>query len=169
MVFEVEDMVDVAEVIEAVVAVETAVVDKMKTKKEAITTMRVVEDATDQIGTILIVIIVKNMIIMQVSAIPRKRWSANFATKGETENNDVVLLGNKESDPKKENVWYLDIGASNHMCGHKHLFTELEEIENGHVSFGDASKVQVKGQGNILIQMSNDAQKFISSIYYVPG
>jgi transposase InsO family protein len=64
----------------------------------------------------------------------------------------VVLLANKENDPEKENVWYLDTGASNHMCGYKYMFTELKEEANGHVSFGDASKVRVEGEGNILIK-----------------
>jgi hypothetical protein len=75
--------------------------------------------------------------------------SANFVAKEETENNDVVLLANKEIGPEKENVWYLDTGASNHMCGYKYMFTELKEIADGHVSFGDASKVRVEGEGNI--------------------
>jgi hypothetical protein len=65
--------------------------------------------------------------------------NANFLNKEEVENNDVVLLANKENGPEKENVWYLDTGASNHM------FTELKEVANGHVSFGDASKVCVEG------------------------
>jgi hypothetical protein len=68
---------------------------------------------------------------------------------------------------KKEDVWYLDIGASNHMCGYKHIFTELKEIANGHVSFDDASKVCVEGESNILIKLKDETQKFISSVYYV--
>jgi hypothetical protein len=56
----------------------------------------------------------------------------------------VVLLASKEADSNNESVWYLDTGASNHMCGYKHMFTKIEEIVEGHVSFGDASKVKVK-------------------------
>jgi hypothetical protein len=93
--------------------------------------------------------------------------NANFVAE-ETENNDVVLLANKENSPKKENVWYLDTGASNHMCGYKYMFTELKEIADGHVSFDDASKVHVEGEGNILIKLKDETQSFISSVYYVP-
>ena len=46
-------------------------------------------------------------------------------------------------------VWYLDTGASNHMCGDENLFKELTKVDAGHVSFGDASKVAVKGRGTI--------------------
>jgi len=43
-------------------------------------------------------------------------------------------------------VWYVDTGASNHMCGDENLFKELTKVDAGHVSFGDASKVAVKGR-----------------------
>jgi hypothetical protein len=79
----------------------------------------------------------------------------------------VVLLASKEADSNNESVWYLDTGASNHMCSYKHMFTEIEEIVEGHVSFGDASKVKVKGQGKILIQCKDGNERFISNVYYV--
>jgi len=30
------------------------------------------------------------------------------------------------------------------MCGNKYLFKEIQIIEDGHVAFGDASKVEVR-------------------------
>jgi hypothetical protein len=32
--------------------------------------------------------------------------NVNFVAKEKTENNDVVLLANRENGPEKENVWY---------------------------------------------------------------
>jgi hypothetical protein len=66
--------------VEVVEAIEVAVVDKTKMKKKltttttTTTTMHVIEDAimvkaVDQIDTVLIVIIMVNMVIMQVSVI----------------------------------------------------------------------------------------------------
>jgi hypothetical protein len=80
----------------------------------------------------------------------------------------VVLLASKEADSNNESVWYLDTSASNHMCGYKHIFTEIEEIIEGHLSFGDALKLKVKGQGEILIQCKDGNEMFISNDYYVP-
>jgi transposase InsO family protein len=80
----------------------------------------------------------------------------------------VVLLASKEADSNNESVWYLDTGASNHMCAYKHMFTEIEEIVEGHVSFGDASKEKVKGQDEILIQCKDENERFILNVYYVP-
>ncbi|CAH9094788.1 unnamed protein product, partial [Cuscuta europaea] len=61
----------------------------------------------------------------------------------------VLLLAHKEGSLTDDATWYLDTGASNHMSGYKHLFTELKEAEGGNVSFGDTSKVVIKGRGKV--------------------
>ena len=38
---------------------------------------------------------------------------------------------------QQENIWYLDTGASNHMCGYRELFSDLDETKQGLVTFGD--------------------------------
>nr|KYP35823.1 Retrovirus-related Pol polyprotein from transposon TNT 1-94 [Cajanus cajan] len=65
-------------------------------------------------------------------------------------------------------VWYLDTGASNHMCGDEHLFKMLSKEELRSVSFGDASKVAVKGRGTIWYQQRNEKIGEIRDVYYVP-
>jgi hypothetical protein len=61
---------------------------------------------------------------------------------------DVLLMAQSMSALRSDTIWCLDTGANNHMTGHKHLFAEMTELE-GSVSFGDASKVEVKGKGNV--------------------
>ena len=60
-------------------------------------------------------------------------------------NEGLLLMAQNENKINNDTLWYLDSGASNHMCGHKYLFKKMQKIEDGHVSFGDASKVEVKG------------------------
>ncbi|KAJ4724624.1 Retrovirus-related Pol polyprotein from transposon TNT 1-94 [Melia azedarach] len=93
---------------------------------------------------------------------------ANYVEE-KNQGDETVLLAYKDNSGGQENTWYLDIGASNHMCGKRSMFVELDESTNGNVLFGDDSKVAVKGRGNILIQLKDGKHQFIGNVYYVPN
>ena len=81
----------------------------------------------------------------------------------------TLLLACKDKDECQENKWYLDTGASNHMCGERRMFVELNQMVKGNVSFGDESKIPVEGKGKILIRLKNGGHQFISNVYFVPN
>ncbi|KAI5428968.1 hypothetical protein KIW84_033821 [Lathyrus oleraceus] len=87
----------------------------------------------------------------------------------EAEANEGFLLMAQNEINTNDNVWYLDSGASKHMCGHKHLFKEMRKIEDGNVSFGDASKVKVEGKGTIRYLQKDGLIGSIQDVYYVPN
>ncbi|XP_050908791.1 uncharacterized protein LOC127122513 [Lathyrus oleraceus] len=87
----------------------------------------------------------------------------------EAEANEGFLLMAQNEINTNDNVWYLDSGASNHMCGHKHLFKEMRKIENRNVSFGDASKVKVEGKRTICYLQKEGLIGSIQDVYYVPN
>ncbi|KAK2991588.1 hypothetical protein RJ640_000959 [Escallonia rubra] len=100
---------------------------------------------------------------------PKMEERNNFAPVEEKNMEDAIFLTYRGNEECKKNVWYLDTGASNHMCGRKELFTDLDETIKGEVTFGDSSKIPVKGNGKLMITLKNGDRKFISDVYYVPA
>ncbi|XP_074364457.1 uncharacterized protein LOC141705355 [Apium graveolens] len=76
---------------------------------------------------------------------------------------DLILFteGNSVSSAKgiKENTWYLDNGASNHMIGRRDKFEKLDRTVKGEVKFGDGSLVKIEGKGSIRIFVKMETPK----------
>lgn len=49
------------------------------------------------------------------------------------------LLQGFEIDHQSSDLWYIDIGATNHMTGQRSFFMNLDESKAGFVKFGDNS------------------------------
>ncbi|CAA7045431.1 unnamed protein product [Microthlaspi erraticum] len=81
----------------------------------------------------------------------------------------MLLMAYKKDEQDEVQKWYLDSGASNHMCGKRSMFVELDESIKGDVALGDESKMKVKGKRNILIRLKNGDHQFISNVYYIPN
>lgn len=72
----------------------------------------------------------------------------------------------------REDCWYLDTGASRHMCWNRELFTELQEHSvHQSVVIGDGNVLDVKGIGKVNVQ-AKVGHKLIdstlSNVFYVP-
>lgn len=99
---------------------------------------------------------------------------SNFAeTKEDAETKaeeDVSLLMAYTSRERvSANLWYLDTGYSNHMCGHKVAFSELDETFQDTVKFGDNSAVSVMGKGKVQVTTKDNSILTISNVFYVPA
>ena len=54
------------------------------------------------------------------------------------------------------------------MTSDKSKFMKLDTNFHGQVTFRDDSKVEIKGKGEILIQMKYGTHKMILNVYYIP-
>ena len=92
----------------------------------------------------------------------------NLVEEDETKDEGILMMSNEGVTLDSDMVRYLDTGASNHMCGHKHLFIDIQDIEDGYVSFGDSTKVLDKGRGKICFSQKNGKEGTVENVYYVP-
>ncbi|PRQ23286.1 putative RNA-directed DNA polymerase [Rosa chinensis] len=102
----------------------------------------------------------------------RRSENKQFHAKFAEDNNDTeetLLMAFSAMSNGEQITWYLDTGCSNHMSGHKELFVELNESIRSEITFGNASRMPVKGKGKISIQLKNGMYNTISDVYYVPG
>lgn len=90
----------------------------------------------------------------------------NLVTEDDTKDG-FLLMAKNESDEDNDSVWYLDTGASNHMSGNEYLFHDLIDVQDGLVSFGDASKVAVKGKLTVCFLSKDGFEGKIENVYFV--
>ena len=81
-------------------------------------------------------------------------------------NNSTLFLSHDDSSVQGD-VWYLESGASNHMCGKKELFMQLAEGVHGSVSLGDSSKLSVEGRGKIKIYQKDGKPPSIFPMFII--
>ena len=63
-------------------------------------------------------------------------------------------------------VWFLDSGCSNHICGKNELFSDLDENFRETVKLGNNSSLIVIGKGNVRIRVNENTQ-VITSVFYI--
>ncbi|XP_047339537.1 uncharacterized protein LOC124943014 [Impatiens glandulifera] len=65
-----------------------------------------------------------------------------------------------------ESQWYIDNGASNHMCGDKLKFVEIKKKETENITFRDALEDHIEGIGaiSIRLRMVTRRAKLLASI-----
>ena len=51
---------------------------------------------------------------------------------------EIVLLARGGNEGSQESTWYLDTGASNHMCRKRSMSMDLDESISGKVQIGRA-------------------------------
>lgn len=90
---------------------------------------------------------------------------SNFAEREEEVSLLMVCHVKEEIQP---NLWYLDTGCSNHMCGDKKAFSDLDESFRSTVKFGDNSTMSVMGKGTIGIHTKKYYVQTISNVLFVP-
>ena len=67
----------------------------------------------------------------------------------------------------EEGVWFLDSGCSNHVCGKKEYFSDIDESYRDSVKLGNNSSMAVTGNGNVRLNMNGNTYTIIG-VFFVP-
>ncbi|GKV06220.1 hypothetical protein SLEP1_g18127 [Rubroshorea leprosula] len=94
--------------------------------------------------------------------------SSNFAKHNEKNDDSSLFMVYHPKEVSKKNVWYLDTSCSNHMCGDKFAFSDLDESCQDKGKFGDNSTIAVKGRGKVTIRAKDNSIQTIANVLYVP-
>ncbi|KAJ8628498.1 hypothetical protein MRB53_021805 [Persea americana] len=86
-------------------------------------------------------------------------WEKNVNYAEHDGDQELLLMSYVEMhNSKREEVWFLDSGCSNHMSGDKRWFLELDETFRHVVKLGNNTKMDVMGRGNIRLHAHGATQ-----------
>ncbi|TXG67975.1 hypothetical protein EZV62_009250 [Acer yangbiense] len=97
---------------------------------------------------------------------PTLNKEANYAELDEEE--EILLMSHVElHEARREDAWFLDFGCSNHMCGDKTMFCELNEGFRQLVKLGNNTRMTVLGKGNVKLYLDG-FHHVVTDVFYVP-
>ncbi|KAA8522100.1 hypothetical protein F0562_012586 [Nyssa sinensis] len=68
------------------------------------------------------------------------------------EEDEMLLMSYVEShEVKRNDAWFLDSRCSNHMCGNRGMFINLDESFLHSIRLGNNSRMNVVGKGNVRL------------------
>uniref|UniRef100_A0A3Q7J7D3 Uncharacterized protein n=1 Tax=Solanum lycopersicum TaxID=4081 RepID=A0A3Q7J7D3_SOLLC len=68
---------------------------------------------------------------------------------------------------RRRDVWFVDSGCSNHMCGERGTFSSLDTSFTHNVKLGNNHKLMVGGKGVVKIMLKG-INYVINDVYYIP-
>lgn len=70
-------------------------------------------------------------------------------------------------EAKRQDAWFLDSRCSNHICGDRTMFNELDEKFRHSVKLGNNAKMDVMGKVSLKFLL-NGINLVVTEVYYIP-
>lgn len=64
--------------------------------------------------------------------------------------------------------WWIDTGATRHLCSDKEMFASFEEFENMELFMGNSATSDIKSQGNVILKMASAKKLNLNNVLHVP-
>lgn len=79
----------------------------------------------------------------------------------------MLLMSYEEMNgARREDVWFSDSSCSNHMCGDKKLFSDLNESFRQEVKLRNNTRMDVLRKGKLKLQVSGFIH-FVSEVFFM--
>ncbi|KAF2304542.1 hypothetical protein GH714_033153 [Hevea brasiliensis] len=83
------------------------------------------------------------------------------------EQEEMLLMSYVEMyQASREDAWFLDSGCSNHMCGNRTMFHDLDESFRHSVKLGNNNKMDVMGKGTVKLLLDG-VNHVVTEVYYI--
>ncbi|KAG0600944.1 hypothetical protein M758_11G072700 [Ceratodon purpureus] len=96
----------------------------------------------------------------------RNTRQTNLAT---TDNKLYVVVSKNQGHVNS--TWYLDSGATQHMCHQKEGFINYTKRQDDQVVYlgDDSTSYMIEGHGDVNVKLTNGKVKYIPDVLYIPG
>lgn len=76
---------------------------------------------------------------------------------------EVNMVGSNQKE------WWIDTGATRHVCSDKEMFNAFEAIDNGEKLFvGNSATSEIKEQWKVVLKMTSRKELTLNNVLYVP-
>ncbi|KAH9802189.1 hypothetical protein KPL71_001277 [Citrus sinensis] len=104
--------------------------------------------------------------------LPKKKREANVVENTTQHVSDintsavVSVVNLVDSNPRE---WWIDTGATRHVCSDKGLFISFETVSNGEKLFmGNSATFEIEGQRKVILKMTSGKELTLNDMLYVP-
>ena len=87
-----------------------------------------------------------------------------------TTDNKLYVVASK-TQGHINSTWYVDSGATQHMCHWREGFTNYTKCRDDQVVYlgDDSTSYTIEGHGDVLIKLTNGDEKYIPDVLHIPG
>ncbi|KAH9720235.1 hypothetical protein KPL70_006028 [Citrus sinensis] len=87
----------------------------------------------------------------------------------EVSNTNFVAMISEINVLEDDNAWWIDSGATKHVCKDRSLFKSYKAMDDGSVLYmGNSSTAIVKGKGNVQLEFTSGKALTLTDVYHVP-
>ncbi|KAA0026075.1 uncharacterized protein E5676_scaffold1970G00500 [Cucumis melo var. makuwa] len=103
----------------------------------------------------------------EVNGIPRKKPTAVLKPDLKSKGNKMKRGSNKQNNPQFRS-WWLDIGASRHVCHDLSLFRKYNEVKDKNILLGDHHTTMMAGIGEVELKFTSSKMLVLKEVQHTP-